>query len=561
MPSSKPPSQSQVPSRQQTPSSPFRRYISFIGSFILLICFVSNILPSFTFTHDSHNGHNAWEFQPSVPKNVTVTDTRRQVQETQRRPMVPLAQEDTEKTAKLSKRVNGLVQMAIKNDTTRSVPIITSAQNNNNSLQIGTSETVGTISTVEPIIKFHYHRLQHLDWKEHRRSSYTMANGSNNVSSYYNNLNHTNYFSACILIKDENHRLPEWLGYHWYMMSLRHIVVLMDPHATTSPDAILQRWEPLMEKIDIWHNNDIKFQPIRYNNPFQEFIRRQKSFYSKCSMYLKEQGRTWTSYFDVDEYLVLEEILGMPKSRSKSKISTNSSSSSSSNSSSSNPSSSNPSSSTTFFPGAILQRIYDPMPYARHLIKNDTSTCIPVDRVQFGAKEDDDGDNETRNDNSNTFINTKGVLAISSSSSVNTTMSGIISKLETLRFHWRAKKSVRDKLLRQKVNGPPKSLFNVQYAPKSRYAYGIHWVIKPDCQFSKWKKPMLYLHHYKGSKEMYFAREDKRRNEARFEESQKHTNTEHDGKLLTWIYPFIAYVGGEIMAQYLLQGVGQITKR
>ena len=48
-------------------------------------------------------------------------------------------------------------------------------------------------------------------------------------------------FSACLLIMDDNHRLSEWIGYHYFAMSLRYLVVAVDPHSKTTPSRILNR--------------------------------------------------------------------------------------------------------------------------------------------------------------------------------------------------------------------------------------------------------------------------------------------------------------------------------
>jgi hypothetical protein len=50
-------------------------------------------------------------------------------------------------------------------------------------------------------------------------------------------------FSACIIIKDENHRLSEcWLAYHYFALPLRTLLVLVDPTSTQSPEPILDLW-------------------------------------------------------------------------------------------------------------------------------------------------------------------------------------------------------------------------------------------------------------------------------------------------------------------------------
>ena len=64
-------------------------------------------------------------------------------------------------------------------------------------------------------------------------------NGNSNRKS---NRNRTVYGSACLLIKDDNTRLIEWLAYHYTMFPLRYLIVGVDPDSATSPKVILQRW-------------------------------------------------------------------------------------------------------------------------------------------------------------------------------------------------------------------------------------------------------------------------------------------------------------------------------
>ena len=47
-----------------------------------------------------------------------------------------------------------------------------------------------------------------------------------------------NSFSACMLIKDDNDLLNEWLAYHYHVLNLRYLVVAVDPSSATSPTPI-----------------------------------------------------------------------------------------------------------------------------------------------------------------------------------------------------------------------------------------------------------------------------------------------------------------------------------
>lgn len=119
-------------------------------------------------------------------------------------------------------------------------------------------------------------------------------------------------FAACLLVKDDNDLLQEWLAYHYTVLPLRHILVGVDVNSTQDPLEILQRW----------HDTDLRYSVIpseafadRYPKrvaPMQDeksqhhhdLVHRQKGFISVCSEHLKRKGAKWTAYIDTDEYVV-----------------------------------------------------------------------------------------------------------------------------------------------------------------------------------------------------------------------------------------------------------------
>ena len=46
-------------------------------------------------------------------------------------------------------------------------------------------------------------------------------------------------FAACMLIKDDNEILSEWIAYHYFVLKLRKIIIAIDPLSTESPSEIL----------------------------------------------------------------------------------------------------------------------------------------------------------------------------------------------------------------------------------------------------------------------------------------------------------------------------------
>ena len=168
--------------------------------------------------------------------------------------------------------------------------------------------------------QYKYHQIdphnnthESFDHREQEHSDEESLNGiktDNNTSSWWSSpppsSSSDSYFSACLLVMDENHRLPEWLAYHYYMLPLRHLVLLVDPRSETSPMDIVHRWRPYM-KIDVWNHSDLtEFHPRADFTLTRIHRGAQHRFYTQCAMHLRQLNRTWVTFYDVDEYLYLD---------------------------------------------------------------------------------------------------------------------------------------------------------------------------------------------------------------------------------------------------------------
>jgi hypothetical protein len=115
-------------------------------------------------------------------------------------------------------------------------------------------------------------------------------------------------FSACLLVKDDNHWLVEWLAYHYHVLPLRQLIMVRDPSSRTSPEGILNRWKG---KIDIKEWDDDRVLPAWVRRKFQEgkitkvglHRYRQQFFYAKCLQEFKARNQTWVLLSDVDEFI------------------------------------------------------------------------------------------------------------------------------------------------------------------------------------------------------------------------------------------------------------------
>lgn len=126
-------------------------------------------------------------------------------------------------------------------------------------------------------------------------------------------------FSACLLVMDDNHRLMEWMAYHYHVLPLRYLIVATDPRSITSPTAILNRWRRQGVHIVQWNDTDFwpvadKLRPIPDDAPLQvkrdRHRGRQKYFYRQCLIHAKKDARSWVALHDTDEYLVYNHAGG-----------------------------------------------------------------------------------------------------------------------------------------------------------------------------------------------------------------------------------------------------------
>ena len=109
------------------------------------------------------------------------------------------------------------------------------------------------------------------------------------------------FFWFCLVI--------EWLAYHYQVMPLRHLVIVVDPDSKTSPLPILERWSARnLIKIQIWTDKDfipakITAKASMFDNNTQLMMHRvrQNNFYRKCINHHRVQGREWLMLVDTGE--------------------------------------------------------------------------------------------------------------------------------------------------------------------------------------------------------------------------------------------------------------------
>jgi hypothetical protein len=122
-------------------------------------------------------------------------------------------------------------------------------------------------------------------------------------------------FAACLLMKDDNVILPEWLAYHYQVLPLRRLIIGLDPFALTSPDKIVEEYRREGMDITIWQEDDYfftgkgKFKRRVFSNDTHEvqhqgYLWRQLAFLTTCLQEFKQRKNIrWTLLVDTDEYL------------------------------------------------------------------------------------------------------------------------------------------------------------------------------------------------------------------------------------------------------------------
>jgi hypothetical protein len=180
-----------------------------------------------------------------------------------------------------------------------------------------------------------WHPVQQTDSNLNRQLTHTLKNGNSDSLPYAlpnhpnrkldtpNGADDSDAMAACLLVKDDNHWLIEWIAYHYITLPLRYLVIAVDPDSFTSPDQIIQRWNISYIDIRLWKNSDYMDHDLiakrlrqraitnSLKNKEQQMRRlaqanadRHTRFISKCSQYHKSRGRKWVAHLDVNEYVV-----------------------------------------------------------------------------------------------------------------------------------------------------------------------------------------------------------------------------------------------------------------
>lgn len=122
-------------------------------------------------------------------------------------------------------------------------------------------------------------------------------------------------FAACLLLKDDNHLLPEWLAYHYETLPLRRLIVGLDPFSVTDPTPIFDAYRNIGLNITLWRDHEYMYngsktweRSFAHRNAndaekFKGYLWRQRVLLLSCTRQLQRENRTWTTFLDTDEFL------------------------------------------------------------------------------------------------------------------------------------------------------------------------------------------------------------------------------------------------------------------
>lgn len=340
-------------------------------------------------------------------------------------------------------------------------------------------------------------------------------------------------FSACLLIKDDNEILNEWLAYHYFVLNLRHLVVAIDPLSSESPSDILRKWSNLTDLAVLeWTDDDYmphdfleKGHPPRKDmqkaSDFRGILSatdlleisnhryRQRVFLAQCMKKHRQLGHSWVIHIDTDEYVVASKLLRQMKPDYLVIPSLDQ-------------------------PGSVLSLLQQAVAKTHALLNY---PCISMLRVIFGSV-------ESRREYRDHLVPEE----------FNSTA------FETLRWRYHGLPH------NMSIHGNPKVILDVAAIPESHMpdvVFSIHRPVTSFCSrnsdlmFTSFRRQPIAVNHYLGSWERYSGRQDKRRSRDKYEAKANQRRGMDDG-VRPWLKGFVETMG-QPMAQTLL-GEAYMTK-
>lgn len=332
-------------------------------------------------------------------------------------------------------------------------------------------------------------------------------------------------FGACLMMKDDNDLLYEWISYHYLTLPLRYLVVGSDTGNVQDPHEVLKRWSYEM-KYWVLNSTDFIGRHGPYNRKkkddkdffHHQLMYRQHAFITTCSELLQEQGVHWVVMIDSDEFIVMNQFNEDDDANYHKRESDN----------------------VTYKMRKLLTEshyltVLDAIQAIERLIQP-IQPCYVMPRLRFGALE-----RVTCPDSTQVKLLAKADFNYAA--------------MSTLRYKQHAGKSTFSANKFGKVMVDLSQIPDVSKVPRN-----IHRPFEPQCPFPVvWFKDVVFsVNHYTGSWERYSHRKDKRRKCENWIEMAYHDGGDSCYQHIhTWFPKFVEQVGQE-RAKFLL-GVDATT--
>lgn len=348
-------------------------------------------------------------------------------------------------------------------------------------------------------------------------------------------------FGACLMLKEDNDLLWEWLAYHYTVLPLRYVFVGSDLGNIHDPNDVLQRWTQAKTGLQFWIVNATQFifrfadfMAIHKHEEDEKefahhyFIHRQRGFVTTCTEFFRSMNVSWVTFIDSDEFLVLNRIGEddeeyLRDSRNQSSLYQ-----------------------LQYQLRQALPPLSSPLT-VRQVIDTLQSkkgfsdvVCYTMPRLLYGALEN------------RTCPAAKDVNALARTSFN-------FSEMSTLRFVQTARRGDFSTGRFGKVLVDVSRLQPVTLLTEPR---NVHRPFVPECKraVAHFPSSIFYLNHYVGSWERYNSRKDARRSRELWEPRayKKQTGLVCDKGVHEWLPRFVQQVGMK-RAQYLLGATNDIT--
>ena len=336
-------------------------------------------------------------------------------------------------------------------------------------------------------------------------------------------------FSACLLIKDDNQILNEWIAHNYHVLRMRRLVVAVDPTSTEVPSKILEKWQNLTN-LEVFEWSDKRYMPKHFlatRRPPDAFMLegsdfhyalddgdllaisihryRQRVFLSRCMRFLRDIGSNWAIHIDTDEFVVPSKKLRDTGSE------------------------------TFHIPpmeqeGAVIRLLQQ---VTKNTPQDIQYPCVSLLRVLFGSRE-----------------------SSAEETNLNVPHDYNASQFETLRWRYHALPQ------NMTLNGNPKAILDVSAIPERYFpkdvVFSIHRPVEELCQRNKdldyedLRRQPIAANHYLGSWERYSARMDQRRSRETYEAKVSWQQEVDDG-IRGWLKGFVDSVGPKTATKLLGQ--------